>query len=92
MYIMTKKKIDFTQTLIGFAKDEIKKGELGFPLVFHYKDNKIGMLVYNNYGNHLDKLDNLSVQIRTLIVSIRPSTYCQKYYLRLFFRSFKILS
>ena len=71
MYIMKKKEIDFTQTLIEITKEEIKKGELGHPLVFFYKDNSIGALAYNNWGNHKDKLDNLSVQIRTLIRTLK---------------------
>jgi hypothetical protein len=71
---MKKEKKDFTQTLIGIANEEIKKGELGHPLVFYYKDNKTGMLVYNNNRNHMDKLDNLSVQIRTLIRALKNCT------------------
>jgi hypothetical protein len=71
---MRKKEIDFTQTLIEITKEEIRKGELGQPLVFFYKDNSIGALAYNNWGNHKDKLDNLSVQIRTLIRSLKKCT------------------
>lgn len=74
MYIMKKKEIDFTQTLIEIAKEEIKKGELGQPLVFFYKDDGIGMLANSNYGNHTDKLDNLSVQIRTLTRTFKNCT------------------
>ena len=71
---MKKKEIDFTQTLIEIAKEEIKKGELGQPLVFFYKDDGIGMLANSNYGNHTDKLDNLSVQIRTLTRTFKNCT------------------
>ena len=72
---MKKKEIDFTQTLIEITKEEIKKGELGQPLVFFYKDDGIGMLANSNYGNHKDKLDNLSVQIRTLTRTFKNCTH-----------------
>ena len=71
---MKKKEIDFTHTLIEIAKEEIKKGELGQPLVFFYKDKSMGALAYNDWGNHKDKLDNLSVQIRTLIRTLKSCT------------------
>lgn len=71
MYIMKKKKIDFTQTLIEKTKAEIKKGALKQPLVFFYKDNAIGILSYFTQGNHNDKIDNLSIQIRTLVKTLK---------------------
>ncbi len=71
---MKKKEIDFTQTLIEITKEEIRKGELRQPLVFCYADNTIGMVSCNNYGNHIDKLDNLSIQIRTLIKTLKNCT------------------
>lgn len=75
MYIMREKKIDFTQTLVDITMAEIKKGELGQPLVFCYVDNRMGIVSYNNYGDHhIDRLDNLSIQIRSLVRKLKNCT------------------
>jgi hypothetical protein len=71
---MKEKEIDFTQTLIDITKAEIKKGELGQPLVFCYVDNTIGMVSYKNDGNYKDPLDYLSIQVRSLIRKLKNST------------------
>ena len=41
MYIMKKKEIDFTQTLIEITKDVIKDGELRDPLVYCYSEKTL---------------------------------------------------
>jgi hypothetical protein len=72
---MKKKEIDFTQTLIEITKDVIKDGELRDPLVYCYSEETLSLVPYSLHGsNYKEMLDNLSIQIRTLIRTLKNCT------------------
>jgi hypothetical protein len=72
---MKKKEIDFTQTLIEITKDVIKDGELRDPLVYCYSEKTLSLVPYSLLGsNYIEILDNLSIQIRTLIRTLKNCT------------------
>lgn len=75
MYIMKKKEIDFTQTLIEITKNVIKGGELRDPLVYCYSEKTLRLVSYSLLGsNYQEILDNLSIQIRTIIRTLKNCT------------------
>ena len=72
---MKKKEIDFTQTLIEITKDVIKDGELRDPLVYCYSEKTLSLVSYSLLGsNYQEILDNLSIQIRTLVRTLKNCT------------------